>query len=281
MSLLVAGIDEVATERQLLEGWTYYILPEGELGAFEKAIQGIAVSSTRAFHGKKFKKAQATEYEAFLRALRAAVEQSGGPARAVFTLNETSWKAQLLPHLSALVTTALRENGLPEEDALPILTKLFPGLATLQRLVAPVGSDYSLRLEIDQDDVTRALPSTVLSVQGGQLPLERVLVALYRGYRARLFPESPSLLDLGGVTVLRDGQSRLIQAADVFGNFAMSYALHHLGDPSTTRAVKADVFARVFGDVVSPGMVTSAAVLQGNEMTSNQAGALTLVVSAE
>lgn len=279
MHELVIGVDEIATERQLVEGWTYCVLPASEALAFEQAAAGLTGASSRTYHGKKFKKAHAAEYEAFLRAVRTSIENSSGPARLLFTLNDVSYKTTLLAFLDRVVANSLQQAGVSGDGSIQILQTLFPGIATLQRLLSDEGSQCTARLEIDQDDVTRALGSSSVVTPKGQIALERVLAALYRGYRRHQFPASPELKDPHGIAILRDSKSRLVQAADVMGNFAMSYALHHLGDPSSTRATKAAVFASVFGDLVHPGMISDAAVLQGNEMTWKQSGALTLRIA--
>ncbi|HEY4130669.1 MAG TPA: hypothetical protein VGM50_08620 [Gemmatimonadaceae bacterium] len=110
---------------------------------------------------------------------------------------------------------------------------------------------------------------------------ERLLAAVYEGHRELLFSKAPPLDGPGSVRVLSDTKSVMVQAADVVGNFVMAYALHHLGEASKSRAVKASVFRSVFGDVLDPATVKKAAVLTGNEMTWIQPGALTLRIEME
>lgn len=277
MTVLVVGIDEVATEKQLVSGWTYFVLADPDRMRFEAAVRQLAnAGGLRHYHAKKFKKAMAAEYEAFLRLVRNAVEGASDVAALIHSMNETSWKAQFLDLLERSVGGALSRNSIADSQTHQMLQSLFPGLATLQRLFPAGDKHYRFRAEIDQDNVTKALGATSVSVKGATVRAERLLAAAYEGHRRLLFPNSPELDEPVGVQVLSDTKSVMIQAADVVGNFAMAYALHHLGDPSTSRAVKAQVFANVFGDIIDPVTVTSAAVLQGNEMTWRQQGALTL-----
>jgi hypothetical protein len=77
MTILVAGMDEVATEPQLVSGWTYFVLTDADRIRYEAAVSRLnAAGAPRHYHAKKFKKARASEYEAFLRVLRDALENA-------------------------------------------------------------------------------------------------------------------------------------------------------------------------------------------------------------
>ena len=49
---------------------------------------------------------------------------------------------------------------------------------------------------------------------------------------------------------MRDRHSPLVQAADVMGNFAMSWLFRELGDNSKKRTKRAKLFHKVFGDIM-------------------------------
>jgi hypothetical protein len=88
---LQAGVDEIASETQVSEGWTYAVLPSASVSGINAAV---ASGTVKHFHGKKFKKAQASDYQALLAAARKEVEASEDGFLA-FTLLETSWAEAL------------------------------------------------------------------------------------------------------------------------------------------------------------------------------------------
>lgn len=102
--------------------------------------------------------------------------------------------------------------------------------------------------------------------------------ALYNGYRKSRFPTAPEMAP-DGFHVVPDNQSILIQAADVFGNFAAAYAAWKLG-ATNIRRLKGEAFGRVFN---SPDLSDIAPYLslQGNglEVSLRTPGALKLMIS--
>jgi len=84
---------------------------------------------------------------------------------------------------------------------------------------------------------------------------------------------------LDGFHVVPDEQSVLIQAADVFGNFAAAYAAWKLG-AAGVRKLRGEVFGKVFDypditDIV-PGLSLKGTHL---EVTLASSGALEVVIS--
>jgi hypothetical protein len=238
-----------------------------------EAVSGCAVKS---FHGKKFKKAEAGDYKLFLKAIRKEVETSSH-ALLSFHLMETSWKSKFVPFAKRLISNSMKNVGITETSVITIAEHLFPGMITLQRL-SNGRSAKSIEVEIDSDSISKQLGTSAAQFSGYSVPTAKLLSAAYEAYRRMLFPKSPQIIE-GGVRALRDAKSRSIQAADVFGNFALSYAFVRLGHPSKTRAVKAQVFEDVFGDTLEPNQVTSAAILTGdNDIQLKRAGGLTLSI---
>jgi hypothetical protein len=228
------------------------------------------------YHARRFEKAQRAAYEQFLQTIRYAVEQSKGPPRLHFTLNNLSWKTEFIEFVGRLVTGALGRAGVVGPAAVRQLQALFPDLVTLQRLLRDVESADEVRLEIDRDDITEHLGTWTTAVQGRIVAVEQFLAAMYRSHRTRLFPTSPALVHKAGIAVVSDTRSIIVQAADVVGNFAMAYAMYHLGDSSRTREVKAGVFEAVFGDVITADDVIASAELRDGELALKTDGALTL-----
>jgi hypothetical protein len=260
MKHLVAGVDELASETALSEGWTYSLFPPASIAAIDAAVSGLGV---KAFHGKKFKKGQVSEYRVFLASARRQLELHDN-ALLMSTLLDTSWKKEFLALGRRLIAKSMAAAGVADRDAVALAEHLFPGLMTLQRLAANLPAAESVEIEIDSDSVSRHLGTSKVQVSGRSLSTARLLRVAYEAYRAKRFPSSPSL-QAGGLRALRDARSRSIQIADTFGNFALSYVFALLGHASRTRAVKAQVFDDVFGDVLDPNEVIGSAKLVGKD----------------
>lgn len=269
----VAGVDEVASETQISEGWTYAAFPDVAIAAIDSAVSGCSVKT---FHGKKFKKAQEADYETFLAAVRNELLQHQN-SFLTFTLLETSWKSDFLGFASRLITGGIQGAGVNDPDALSIANHLFPGLATFQRLTCCINLP-AIDIEIDSDDISKKLAQSSISAKGKSIPVAKLLGWAYEAYRKQQFPTSPAL-GTRGIQALSDAKSRVIQVADVFGNFALSYIFIQLGDTSKTRKVKAEIFERVFSSEITPGPILGAAKLSGpsgNDIELTQPGGLTL-----
>ncbi len=268
---LVAAVDEVASETQLSEGWTYALFPRASVTTIDAAVTHCGVKH---FHGKRFKKSEAADYRTLLTAARQELE-SGEPSVLLFTLLELSWKKTLVPFAKRIISNGMGAAGITDSVAVSIGEHLFPGLITLQRLTDGLSAN-PFEIEIDSDDISRQLGLSTVKIRGHSVSTAKLLSVAYNAYRIRQFPGSPELAT-GGLRALNDANSRAIQVADVFGNFALSYAFVHLGHTSKTRAVKAKVFEDVFGDILDPSHVTSACMLVGaNDIQLKQAGGLTL-----
>lgn len=269
----VAGVDEVASETQMSEGWTFAVLPDAAILAIDSAVSGCNVKT---FHGKKFKKAQAAEYETFLAAARTELLKQQN-AFLTFTLLEISWKTQFLAFANRLITAGIQGAGVNDPDAIAISTHLFPSLITLQRLTSNANLP-AIDIEIDSDNISKRLAPSSISTKGKSIPTAKLLGWAYEAHRIQQFPASPKL-GPNGVLSLADAKSRAIQVADVFGNFALSYIFFHLGHTSKSRTVKSDIFGSVFSSEIAPGPILSLVKLSGptmNDIELTQPGGLTL-----
>lgn len=274
MTDLIAGLDEIGTETQMSDGWTFVVLSVEGLARFKKEL---SPKPKQTFHGKKFKTALEPEYRHFLTALRREAE---GPDSALlaFSLLDRPFRREFVPSIRRLVAKSLGESGLAASGFSAVIEHVFPGLATLQRLTRDMGSAHELAIELDRDDVTRRFASMQTAVGLKTLTLQRVTHAAYEGYRKHLFSNSPAL-GTGSISVVNDAKSLPVQAADVLGNFAMAYALVALGHPSKKLSLKAVIFSDVFGDLLKGTDLPSQAYLRGNDMELKQSGALTLLLS--
>ncbi len=269
----IAAVDEVATETQLSAGWTYALFSSTSIDAIDAAVKNCEVKQ---FHGKRFKKSQESDYRALLAACRRELERSESSFLG-FTLNNLSWKADLVPFAERMISNAMSLAGVIDPSVLLIGEHLFPGMITLQRLTNGSSAD-SIEIEIDSDDISKLLKSSAAKVRGHSVPTARLLTFAYNAYRMQQFPHSPELA-IGGLRALKDANSRAIQVADVFGNFALAYVFVHLGQTSKTRGVKAKILEDIFGDVLDPRQVAATCTLVGdNDIQVNQPGALTLCI---
>lgn len=255
---LLAGIDEIGSETQVSEGWTYAIFPKASVMSIDATVSQCA---TKHFHGKEFEVRQANDYRSLLRAARLELEKSDG-ALLVFSLLETSWKAKFKGFAERLISGAMRNVGVVDAKAISVAEHLFPGLITIQRLVENLPGK-SIEVEIDSDKISEQLGTSVPQVSGCSMPTAKMLKTAYEAYRQEVFPHSPALVD-GGLRVLNDANSRSIQIADVFGNFALNYLFVSLGKTSNRRATKAKIFEDVFGDMLDASQVVLATKLVGN-----------------
>lgn len=269
----IAGVDEVGSETQVSEGWTYAILPDIAISAIDHAVSSCNVEN---FHGKKFKKAQESQYETFLSAARNELLKHQN-SFLTFTLLDLSWKSEFIEFSNRLVSGGLGGAGVNDSDALAIAQHLFPGLITFQRLTASSNLE-AIDIEIDSDDISKKLSLNTVLTNGRSLPVANLLRWAYEAHRKQQFQGSPRL-GAGGIRALSDAKSRVIQLADVFGNFALSYIFAQHGDQSKSRIIKAKIFERVFGNEIKPGPILSATRLSGkslNDIEIFHSGALTL-----
>jgi len=107
---ILAAVDEVASETQLSEGWTYLLLPPTSVNAIDAAVKGCGVTH---FHGKRFKKAQALTIG---RSSAPRGKNLSEPLLGAFclTLNDLSWKNDLVPFSKRLISEAMRSTGIAD-----------------------------------------------------------------------------------------------------------------------------------------------------------------------
>lgn len=273
---LIIGADEVASETQVSAGWAYAVFPAASIQAIDKNVMGGSVKS---FHGRKFKQAEAAEYAAFLKAVRAELEKEP-KSLMLFTLQSLSWKNQFVPFAERLISGAMKNVGVSEPAVVQIAEHLFPGIIYLQRLLQERRSCV-IELEVDSDSVSEKLKSSMANFGVVSVPTSRLLTAAYDAYRKEVFPDSPAIAR-DGIRALRDAKSRAIQAADVFGNFALAYLFRMLGHTSKSRAAKAQLFENAFGDILDISNLPGAVKLSGaNDIEIVRPGGLTLVIGLQ
>lgn len=252
MTLLTAGIDDLGTERQLLEGWSYFVIEKELLDEFSQRanelLNGIALDS---FHGKNYKRRFKDKYLQFLKLCREYAEKSKISLLGVVLQNE-KWKSQYIPFTERIIKNVYGKNDIADPDLASSAQMLTSPLFTLQHLTKSLSADYGLQIIVDSHNVTQGFGTQTIQVSNSigstTMTSNQLLNVIYNGYRKLQYPNSPTLID-NGISVVSDGDSFLIQAADIMGNFSLSYAKRKLGVESNTIIEKAEIFSEVFGDV--------------------------------
>lgn len=251
MTEIRAGIDDLGTEQQLLEGWAYFVIEKELLEEFsQKAsalLEGIALDS---FHGKNYKRRFKEKYLEFLKLCREYSEKSDISSIAVVLQNE-KWKNQYLPFTERVIKNVYGKNDIEDSEIVTSTQKLTAPLFTLQNLTKELSSDLQMKIVVDSHKVTENFDELQIEVSNSigstTMSSKQLLNVVYNGYRKLQFPNSPNLMD-NGVSVKPDENSFLIQAADIMGNFSLSYIKKKLGEESKTINEKAEIFSKVFGD---------------------------------
>lgn len=232
--------------------------------------------SVKSFQGKKFKQTQAAEYEVLLKAIRAELVKEP-TSLMLFTIQDLSWKKQFVPFAKRLISGAMKNDGVSDPSVIKIAEHLFLGVIYLQRLIQ--GRNLcSIELKVDSDSVSEKLKNSAANFGAVSVPTANLLSGAYEAYRKEVFPTSP-VMARGGIRVLKDAKSRAIQAADVSGNFALSFLFAKLGHTSKPRAAKAQIFENAFEDLLDTSKIHSAVALAGaNDIQLINPGGFTLSV---
>jgi hypothetical protein len=101
----------------------------------------------------------------------------------------------------------------------------------------------------------------------------------YNGYRKYLFENSPEL-ERNGVAVVDDNKSFLIQAADVFGNFALATLFVKLGVASKPRLKKSEILDTAFGNVLKRTDYSAKCRIRGTDLELLSDGTLNATISS-
>lgn len=281
MIKLVAGLDEIATETKQSEGWCYFCITEADYVEFAADVNTILSNTTEltAFHGKKFIQTQEKEYESFLLLIRKYVEKST-PSILCCTLNNRSYKKELVPFSERVTENVLKQIGVTNQTLIDIAKRLSPGLFTFIRLTNKFGSDYELKIEIDSDDFIKNFSQQNTVIKNKILSADSLLTSLCNTYRNLMFSNSP-IITRNGIYILKDQKSFLVQAADVIGNFSNAFLFYKLGNSSKKRQLKGQIFERVFGDFFANDDFTTKVKLIGqNDFEILHNGPYTMNISS-
>jgi len=271
--VLLVGIDDTATATQRSQGWAFIGLPQAGLFDLQTAVSSFARGAS--FHGSKCGPRNIGRYESFLVAIRDTVRRHH-PSFLAHVFDDQSWHIDFGQFARTVVRQA---GGNPTASAEAAVTHVLPPLMTLQRLLADQQlAAHQLEVSIDEHGFTHGFSSIRLHVRSGQIDAGDFTRIIYNAYRERLFPAASDMIP-NGLHVVPDDQSILIQAADVFGNFAAAYAAYKLG-ATDHRQLKGEAFGGVFDD---PDMsdILPALSLAGNhlEVTLSTPGSMRLLIN--
>ena len=280
---LAIGLDDIATEKALTSGWSYFVLPITDLAQFATEAKKLLPKGITEFHAKKFsqkKPAHCQAYRDFLILLRKTAEASSC-ALLASSLNDQIWSKDLTSFAGRMVTSAFAAAKITDQAFINGATAAAPALFTLQRLLNSLTmTSAAVRLlEIDSTTATAHFASQTIPVNGSSLPATRLLATLTESYRKQQFPKSPEL-DRAAITIVDSSSSVLVQAADVLGNFSMNYVIRNLARTTAGRTKKAEIFESLFHDILVETNFEKLASLSGAdfELALKNAGALTFAV---
>lgn len=281
---LAAGLDDVATEKGLASGWSFFVIPEEAVAPFAVEARNLLSKKMTEFHAKEFKHKntdQCRAYTDFLTLIRRTAEAAPA-AMLASTLNDRSWHTDLTSFAGRLANNVFTTLGITDQGVIDGAREAAPSLFTLQRLLtSPPSTCATLRiLEADETTTMAAFAARTVTVNGHSLEATRLLAMLAESYRQKQFPQSPALRP-EAINIVESSASFLVQAADVLGNFSMNYVIRNLGPTTAGRTKKAEIFESVFRDILPHTKFAEMASLSGTEfeLALKQAGALTFVVT--
>lgn len=246
MTRFITGIDEIATETQVSEGWCYFILSQTDFAKLEAEARAVLSSSKiGAFHAKKFTPAEHAAYTKFLKIIKKYLENSA-PSLCSCTLNNLQWKGNFIDFCNKVTNTVFAEVGVTEKELIDVTKEFVPTMFTLQRLISDFVGTNEITLDIDNDTIKQKLPNVSTVIKGRKFSVSFLLEKLFNAYRMKQFPDCPLMIS-NGISVMNDAASIAVQTADVIGNFSTSFIYYKLGNKSKKRILKGQLFESIFG----------------------------------
>lgn len=245
--MLIAGIDDLGTGSQLSEGGAYFIINDNLSEQFSlEAMQILGNSALKSFHGKDYKRRFEDKYLDFLKLCRIYVEKSDISLIGVVLQNK-EWKEQYRLFCERVIRNVYQQNFIHSVEVTDSSIFLSSPLFTLLHLMCNSTNEENLSILIDSHLRTKTFNSSEVEINSKKFKADEILSIIFKTYQEELFPNTP-LLVKNKIEVVDDKSSFIIQAADIFGNFTLSYILFKLGYTSKTIIEKATIFSNVFGD---------------------------------
>lgn len=288
MEELIVGIDETGSMGQMVNGWSFVIFPFSHLSPFEEEAKNIlSKSKLETFHAKKFARRFQSEYKDFL-ALIKEFASSSSTALIGVVLNSEKWNKEYIDFAERLLSKVFEGVGIRDQEVIDI-TKTFVGaLLQFQELTNcyRFPDQCTVNLLLDSDDKKKKMDGllTVMEVQSDLkyifpkiiIDPTYLLAIFYEKYRARQFPNSPPCKV---IRALNDEDSFIIQAADVIGNFSLSYIFYQLGKDTKSNNLKASIYDEIYKDLVNPIEFFKTVEMVGDDLKLKIEGLAKLVYS--
>lgn len=250
--MLKIGIDELATERQKLIGYTFILVSNEAYEFLSKETENLkSKHKISVFHGKKYKTNQKECYSEFLRTIKSCIEiKNDSPSLLAVTLNTTNWNTEYNNFIDKLILKVTNNTVNITEHDRGIINSFLKYLLTFQHMCNHMELGHmSADVEIDSDDIKKLLSKVIAKKHDCSFSGKWLIRVFYNAYRKHQFPGAPSITE--SITPMSDAKSALIQAADVFANFLLSHLLVLAGHKSNKRREKSCILVDVFGDFVS------------------------------
>jgi hypothetical protein len=274
--MLKIGIDELATEQQVLAGYAYFLLRDTEYVDFQREHSSLCTKySITGFHGKKYRSTEAQAYKDFLKLIKKYLEISP-ISLFCMTLNTGPLDDELNDFFKNIFIESIRPTAAFSDEEFIVLNSFTSYLLTLQRITNHMKLDKELaEIEIDSDQIKKKLADIKIEIKGKVFTGEWFVKTFYNKYRRQLFPSSPEITK--AINVRDDQKSAIIQAADVFANFLLSHIFIQKGHPSTKRQEKSDILTSIFGPAVDLGPADLAKIVRvgKNDLELTLSGAVT------
>jgi len=278
MIRVVTGIDDIGTMGAKSEGWTLFSFSESLLEEFvNKAQEVLSESKLKSFHGKEFKRKKIHFYKEFLSLVRFILEKDHN-SFICCTLSDEEWKESFREFCENCICGALQDSGITDEKFIESSTKLALPLFTYMRKSSQLIKADLTNIHLDSDSMLKRISSTELLVNNKEVSPNDVIFSSLNTYRKLRFSDAPEITR-GGIHVLNDEDSFVIQAADMFGNFSTAYAAKELGYDSKTNNLKAGAFFDVFGDLIDSSKLKDMVELIDNEVSLKDSGAFNFTIS--
>ena len=274
----ITGIDDIGTMSAKSEGWCYFSIPESLKSEFiDKSKKILSESKLKSFHGKEFKRKKVEYYKDFLCLIKNTLIKSDDTLLACTILSE-KWKAEYIGFCTRLIEKSYSSTNINITHLIKTSSKLASPIFTFMRLAEKFKSTCSSIVEIDENSILRNFPGQTITAGDQTIDGSIPIYAASEAYRKRVFPNSP-VISKSGIFVLRDEDSFFIQAADLFGNFSLSYAFKCLGKESKSNDLKSKIFAEVFKELATPERIVSALEISGDDLVLKDDGAFTVMLT--
>lgn len=279
MSEFVTGIDDIATMSGKCKGWTFISFDSAFHAAFlDEAHAILKKSGLTSFHAKEFKRRKYDYYIQFLDLIKSILKKS--ESFLCYTLLGQDWKDEFCGFCDRVIAGSFSNAGIDNDNLVEASKRIAAPLFTYQRLSNHVLSGGRTSIDIDRDSILDKLSETQLVVDGRKISNQVPIFAALKAYGCKFFPSAPQV-ERDRINVLQDEESFLIQAADIFGNFANAIVFQSLGKKSKSNDLKCEAFNQVFGDIVDPSQLPNAVTLAGDDIELKGAVSFTQCINSD